>query len=177
MLERKVILYISSSLDGYIAKPDDDLSFLNAMHREGEDYGYNSFISEVDTVILGRRTYLWVKDKTGDFPHLDKDVYVVTRKKSGKEGRVTYWPGSLRDLVDELKSKPGGTIFCDGGAAVANEMLRKGCLDEIVLSIVPVILGDGIRLFHDGIPEKQLVLINSKSFESGLVQLHYHVQK
>jgi dihydrofolate reductase len=175
MSNRKVVLYIASSLDGYIAKPDDDLSFLNAIQREGEDYGYGNFYQEVDTVILGRRTYMWVKAQIDAFPHLDKEVYVVTRKHKADEGKVHYWPGSLKALVDDLKQQEGGTIFCDGGAAVANEMLRKHCIDEIILSIVPVILGDGIRLFHEGIPEVGLQLLSSKGFPSGLVQVHYKI--
>jgi dihydrofolate reductase len=174
---RKVILYIASSLDGYIAKPDDDLSFLEVIHREGEDYGYADFMQAIDTVILGRRTYMWVKQQTGNFPHVDKTTYVVTRKTKGSDGNVHYWPGSLRELVDQLKSESGGDILCDGGAAVVNEMIRKDCIDEIVLSLIPVIVGDGIRLFHEGIPEAQLELIGSKQFDSGLVQLHYKVRR
>jgi len=175
MSKRNVILYIAASLDGCIAGPDDDLSFLEAMQLEGEDYGYQAFVESIDTVILGRRTFMWVKNKTGTFPHLDKDTYVITRKQCGSEDGVTYWPGSIRKLVDELQSKPGGNIYCDGGAAVVNEMLRTGCIDEIILSVVPVILGDGIRLFHEGIPASSLVLLSSQSFASGLVQMHYRV--
>lgn len=176
-MERKVILYIAASLDGYIAKPDDDLSFLQKVATPGEDYGYTDFVQNVDTVILGRRTYMWVKQETDEFPHQDKTVFVVTRKQKGTEGNVTYWPGSLRDLVDQLKEEPGANIYCDGGAAVTNEMLRKECLDEIIISTIPIILGNGIRLFHEGIPENDLELISSRSFSSGLVQSLYRVVK
>ncbi|NQV54171.1 MAG: dihydrofolate reductase [Flavobacteriales bacterium] len=175
MSKRNVILYIAASLDGYIAAPDDDLSFLEAMALEGEDYGYQAFVESIDTVILGRRTFMWVKNQTGAFPHLDKDTYVISRKIGGSEDGVTYWPGSIRELVDELQSKPGGNIYCDGGAAVVNEMLRTGCIDEIILSVVPVLLGAGIRLFHEGIPTANLALLSSQSFTSGLVQLRYRV--
>ena len=177
MKKRKVVLYIASSLDGVIAKPDDDLSFLDNLQHGEEDYGYHDLMKDVDTVILGRRTFMWVKEKTGEYPHQDKEVFVVTRRKSGSENNVTYWPGSLRDLVDQLQAKEGGTIYCDGGAAVVNEMLRKDCLDEIILSVAPVILGEGIRLFHDSIPERKLKLIESKSYPSGIVQLTYEVEK
>lgn len=74
---RKLILYIASSLDGFIAKPNDDLSFLSIVHKEGEDYGYADFISTVDTVILGRKTYDWVLNHAA-FPHADKNAYVIT---------------------------------------------------------------------------------------------------
>lgn len=79
MSERKVILYIATSLDGYIAKPNDDLSFLSVVQRDGEDYGYVDFIKSVDTVILGRKTYDWVMTQVPEFPHADKNSYVITR--------------------------------------------------------------------------------------------------
>ncbi|MEQ9188668.1 MAG: dihydrofolate reductase family protein [Cryomorphaceae bacterium] len=173
MSQRNVILYIAMSVDGYIAGPDDDLSFLESVKVENEDYGYAAFVEGVDTVILGRRTFMWVKAQTGEFPHRDKETYVITRKQSGSEHGITFWPGSILELVSELKAKPGKNIYCDGGAAVANEMLRKNCIDELILSIVPVTLGAGIKLFHDGIPASQLTLVSSRSYDSGLVQLHY----
>ncbi|MEI7504924.1 MAG: dihydrofolate reductase, partial [Paludibacter sp.] len=69
---RKVILYIAMSLDGYIAKPNDDLSFLSMVQQEGEDYGYTDFVNTVDTVIMGRKTYDWVMTQVPEFPHNDK---------------------------------------------------------------------------------------------------------
>ena len=77
--KRKLILYISCSLDGYIAKPNDDLSFLSMVEQEGQDYGYADFIKTVDTVIVGRRTYDWVIGQRYEFPHSDKVSNDVTR--------------------------------------------------------------------------------------------------
>lgn len=71
---RKVILYIATSLDGYIAKPNDDLSFLSLVQKEGEDYGYANFEKTIDTVILGRKTYDWVTKAVRHFPHADKTL-------------------------------------------------------------------------------------------------------
>jgi dihydrofolate reductase len=72
--ERKVILYIAMSLDGFIARTGDDLSFLSIVEKQGEDYGYRDFINTVDTVIMGRRTYDWVLTQVDEFPHADKDT-------------------------------------------------------------------------------------------------------
>ena len=80
-MSRKVILYIAASLDGYIAKSNDDLSFLNAVQREGEDYGYQEFMRSVDTVILGRKTYDWVMTQVEIFPHAELQTFVITSNK------------------------------------------------------------------------------------------------
>jgi len=87
---RKTILYIACSLDGFIAGPNDNLDFLNAVHTEGEDYGYGEFIKTIDTVIMGRRTYDWVMDKVTEFPHADKKTYIITRQDRPSRGNITF---------------------------------------------------------------------------------------
>ncbi|WP_194778431.1 dihydrofolate reductase family protein [Pararhodonellum marinum] len=174
---RKVILYIASSLDGYIAKPGDDLSFLNSVAIEGEDYGYKEFTDTVDTVIMGRRTYEWVMKQVPEFPHQDKQTYIITRELRERNGNVHFYSDELVSLVERLKKQEGMNIFVDGGAQVVRMMMERKLLDEIILSIIPVTLGDGIRLFSPGIPEQALALQSVKSFESGLVQLHYQIRK
>ena len=171
--DRKLILYIAQSLDGYIAAPGDDLSFLSMVEQEGEDYGYGDFIATVDTVILGRRTYDWVIRHAGFFPHADKEAYILTRTPRASIGTTHFYSGELEALVASLKSRPGKNIFCDGGADVVYQLLRKDLIDEFVISTIPVILGDGIRLFKDGRPEVRLKHISTKTFPSGLVQSHY----
>jgi dihydrofolate reductase len=173
MKNRKVIVYIAASLDGYIAKPGDDLSFLSAVAKEGEDYGYAGFISTVDTVILGRKTYDWVMTQVSEFPHADKETYVITRTQRPDAGNTRFYTGSLRDLVAELKNKQGKNIFCDGGAEVVTLLLKDDLVDEIILSIIPVLLGNGTRLFKDGRPEQKLQLVSAQAFDTGLVQVHY----
>ena len=172
---RKLILYISCSLDGYIAGPNDDLSFLNPMQLEGEDYGYQAFVDMVDTVIVGRRTYDWVVNQGYDFPHTDKECYILTSQPRPNQGSLTFYQGDLKALVDGLKRKTGKHIFCDGGAQVVHQLLAAQLIDEITLSVVPVLLGAGTRLFNDDRPQQLLELLSSKSFESGLLQLHYKV--
>ena len=170
---RKVILYIATSLDGYIAKPNDDLSFLDIVHKEGEDYGYAEFTESVDTVILGRKTYDWVMTQVQEFPHADKNTYVITRTPRPSIGKTNFYTGNLKDLILGLKSEPGKNIYIDGGAEVVNELLNKNLIDEMIISIIPVLVGDGTRLFKDGRPEQQLELVNTKTFDTGLVQVHY----
>nr|WP_295930002.1 dihydrofolate reductase family protein [uncultured Dyadobacter sp.] len=172
-MARKIILYIAASMDGYIATQDENLDFLSIVEQEGQDYGYNAFIRTVDTVILGRRTYDKVLSFGIDFPHSDKECYVITRTPREQEGNIRFYTGNLTTLVANLKQQDGGTIFVDGGAEVVNAMMKEDLIDEFVVSIIPVFLGDGIRLFQDHRPEQKLELMGSQSFEKGLVQLHY----
>lgn len=82
------------SLDGYIAKHNDDLSFLSIVQEDGEDYGYSDFIKSVDTVILGRKTYDWVMKQVSKFPHSDKETYVITRTSKPDIGKTRFYDGT-----------------------------------------------------------------------------------
>lgn len=172
---RKLSVYIASSLDGYIAKPNDDLSFLQLVEKEGEDYGYAEFVEHIDTLIIGRKTHDYVVRHLGDsyYDNGDRDVYVITRSPKASSGRTVFYSGSLVDLVARLKSESGKNIYCDGGAEVINALLKEDLIDELIISIIPVLVGDGTRLFQDGRPEQLLQFVEAKTFDSGLVQLHY----
>ncbi|WP_347049147.1 dihydrofolate reductase family protein [Flavobacterium olei] len=170
---RKVILYIATSLDGYIAQPNDDLSFLSIVEQEGQDYGYADFIKTVDAVIVGRKTYDKVISMGFDFPHADKDAYIITRTSRPNIGNIKFYTGGLKALVEELKLKNGKNIFCDGGAEIVNELLKSDLIDEFIISIIPILAGNGTKLFTDGRPEQKIEFVSVKSFEKGLTQLHY----
>lgn len=171
--ERNLILYIAMSLDGYIAGLNEDLGFLSIVEQEGEDYGYSEFVKSVDAIIIGRKTYDKVISMGYQYPHMDKDVYIITRTERPPVGNFKYYTGSLNDLVASLKSETGKNIYCDGGAEIVQELLKNKQIDEFVISIIPVLLGDGTKLFKDGRPEEKLKLVGSRSFPKGLVQLHY----
>ncbi|MDD4993986.1 MAG: dihydrofolate reductase family protein [Paludibacter sp.] len=172
---RKSVLYIAASLDGFIAKPNDDLSFLSIVEQAGEDYGYSDFLNTVDTIIIGRKTYDWVVNEVGEFPNAHLETYVITRTAKPDSGNIKFYSDDLAQLMNNLKQKSGKNIFIDGGAEIVTELLKKSLIDEVIISVIPVILGDGIRLFQNGIPENELKLIGSKGFEKGLVQLHYKI--
>jgi dihydrofolate reductase len=176
---RKLSLFIATSLDGYIAKPNDDLSFLKLVEKEGEDYGYAEFTANIDTIILGRRTYDWVLREIGTshYDNGERNVYVITRTERQSVGKTKFYTGNLTELVQQLKSEYGKNIYCDGGAEIVNELLISDLIDEFIVSIVPVLVGNGIRLFKDGRPEQQLELVNTKTFDTGLIQLHYKRKK
>ncbi len=172
---RKLSVFIATSLDGYIAKPNDDLGFLKLVEKDGEDYGYAEFTANIDTIIIGRKTYDWVQREIGTshYDNGERNVYVITRKERKNEGKTTFYTGNITDLVQQLKSETGKNIYCDGGAEIVNELLKSDLIDEFIISIVPVLVGNGTRLFKDGRPEQLLELVNSKTFDTGLTQLHY----
>lgn len=172
-MNRKVILYIATSLDGYIAQPNDDLSFLSIVEQEGQDYGYADFMKTVDAVIVGRKTYDKVISMGFDFPYADKDAYIITRTARTNTGQVKFYTKDLKSLIDKLKSESGKNIFCDGGAEIVNELLKDDLIDEFIISVVPILVGNGTKLFKDGRPEQKLELISVKLFDKGLTQLHY----
>jgi len=172
-IKRKVILYIAQSLDGYIAKEDGDISWLSIVERDNEDYGYQSFIETVDTVIMGRKTYDKVLSFGVDFPHKDKKCYVISNTLKGSGDDVQYFSGNIEDLIISIRQDEGKDIFVDGGAEVIRELKDKNLIDEYIISIIPILLGKGIRLFKETDSESRLKLMECKVFDSGLVQLEY----
>ncbi|MFM7544769.1 MAG: dihydrofolate reductase family protein [Ignavibacteria bacterium] len=168
---RKVIVYIAMNLDGYIAGEGDDLSFLSIVQQDGEDYGYHAFKDTIDTVIIGRKTYDWVC-KQGIIPHQDKLLYIITRNPQLSEISSQYYSGDLSELMKRLHSESGKDIYCDGGAELIDSLLSMKMIDECIISIIPTILGGGTPLFRNH-HDIQFKLLNSTSFASGLVQVHY----
>ncbi len=173
MTHHKVILYIAMSLDGYIAREDGDIAWLSMVDAPGEDYGYSAFIKDVGTVIMGRKTYDKILSLDGDYLHRDKANFILSRKKTGSDGNVTFYSGNLDDLIRKAKREENGHIFIDGGAETVHALLTQNLIEEMVISVIPVLLGGGIRLFQEGQPETKLKLVSTETFPSGLVQLRY----
>ncbi|MAT56862.1 MAG: dihydrofolate reductase [Ignavibacteriae bacterium] len=171
----KSVLYIAMSLDGFIAKPNDDLSFLSIVAKLGEDYGYSEFIKAVETIILGRKTYDWVIKEAGELSYPDQKVYVISNSIKKNKDNVNFYSGNLNELITKLKSENQKDIFIDGGAELVNNLMKDNLIDEFIISVIPIFLGNGVRLFNEGIPEKRLKLIYVKNFDTGLVQLKYEL--
>ncbi len=176
---RKLSLFIAASLDGYIAQANDDLSFLKIVEKENEDYGYGEFTSTIDTIIIGRKTYDYVDKHIGSshYENGERQVYVMTRTDRPGVGNIKFYNGDLSELVRKLKSEEGKNIYCDGGAEVINELLKNDLIDEMIISIIPILVGNGTRLFYDGRPEQTLEFLGAKTFDTGLTQLHYKRQR
>lgn len=173
----KTILYIASSLDGFIAGANDDLSFLSLVEQEGEDYGYQSFYANVDAVVLGRRTYEKVIELGVPAPHAEKETYVITKTPKPAVGNTHFFTGNVTELIARLRDEEGKTIFVDGGSQMVALLRQQFLLDEMVVSIIPILLGKGIPLFAENLPNQKLELLQCQSFPKGLVQLRYRFLK
>jgi dihydrofolate reductase len=173
--KRKLVLYISMSLDGFIATEEDDLSWLSLVEKDGEDYGYNSFNETVDTYIVGRITYEKILELTGGVFSQAKEhkCYIITRQERESIDGVTFYNGDIESLLMDLKSVEGKNIYCDGGGQMVNLLMKKNLIDEYIVSIIPVILGAGKRLFLGNTPFIKLKALPTRTYETGLIQLHY----
>ena len=174
---RKVVLFIAVSIDGYIARKNGDIDWLSIVEDPNEDYGYKEFIMSDDTVIMGRKTYDKVRSVAIDFPHQDKKCYVISRSQRPADQYVEFYRGDVRELIAMIRQKDGLNIFLDGGAQLVHEFMMKDLIDEYIISTIPVLLGSGIPLFGGDTPEIKLRLGQCKTFSSGLVQLFYSRSK
>jgi dihydrofolate reductase len=173
-MSREIVLFIAASLDGYIAKENDDLQWL--METEGEgDNGYTEMYETIDTIIMGKRTYDYVVEHTETFPYLDKKCYVFSNSEKGSNGNVEFVNEDVVEFTKRLKSQEGSKIWMVGGGNLLREFFKNNLIDEYVVTITPHILGSGVPLFQDKNPEINLTLTDTKRFGQ-FVNLYYKVK-
>lgn len=166
---RKVILYIATSLDGYIAGPNGEIDWL---FTEGE-YGYDSFLSSIDTTVMGRKTYELTKT-FGEWPYPDHISYVFSLEKSDPGDKNVRWVrGDAAEFIRTLKDQPGKHIWCVGGGEVNTALLKAGLIDEMRIFVHPIILGQGLPLFAGNPPQTSLRFTGSRDYDTGLIELRY----
>lgn len=172
---RKISLYIAASLDGYIARPDGDTSWLQDERYtlEGEDFGYNSFLQTIDTTLMGNHTYQDILGFEGPFPYQGKTNYVFSRSSHPDTEYVRFVQQDPVGFVQRLRKQTGPGIWLIGGSQLNTLFLNARLIDEIILTCIPVILGDGVPLFAAGTTETYLQLQESKSYQNGFAQLTY----
>ena len=172
MTQSKVVVYIAMSLDGFIAKPDGDLTLLSLVEREGEDYGYHQFLTTVGSVLMGRKTYEKVMSFGIPFPHQDVPCYIITSKEKNTSDGPEFYNGDLNALIQRLKTLEGD-VFVDGGAELVNTLHIMDLIDRWIISVIPTFIGEGVRLFKEKSMDQVLNLVKVESFKTGLVQLTY----
>lgn len=168
-------VFIATSLDGFIARRDGSLDWLTPFQTPGEDYGYARFAESVDTLVIGRKTYDVVLG-FGDtaWPYTGKRVVVLThRAVEGSHGEETH-AGDVAELVERLARDGAKRIYVDGGAVV-QQFLTAGLVDDLTVSIIPLLLGEGVPLFGKTEHDIGLRLVDSRSYSTGLVQLEYRL--
>jgi len=164
-------VFIATSIDGYIARPDGTFDFLSIVERPGEDYGFAEFFATVDALVIGRNTYETAL-AFPEWPYAGKRCIVLTHRETPSVHGEQFFAGEPAALVDQLALSGAQRLYVDGGAVI-RQFVREGLIDDMTLAIVPVLLGSGIPLFGSALPEQRLHLHSSKAFESGLVQLCY----
>ena len=171
---RKIRLYTAASLDGFIAREDESLDWLdNFPHIEGEDYGYQAFYDSIDTTLMGNATYRLVQGFDVPFPYPDKTNYVFTRDATlTQDEHVKYVSGDIIAFTENLKQEEGRDIWLVGGGQINAMFLENGLIDEIYLSVIPIYLGKGIHLFH-GVGSGNLILREQKTYDNGVMKLLY----
>lgn len=173
----RVTLHVVSSLDGFIARKDNDVSWMESgsVYEAGVSISEEeiaAFVKSVDCYVLGARTYEhalelgWVY---GDTPV----IVVSSRKWSEARKSVEFYSGDLKELVNVKLAPRFKNIWLVGGALLCQRFLELNLVDEIRLTVAPVLLGDGLRLFGGSLAESRWDLKNSTAYKNGFVELHY----
>ena len=172
---RKTVLYIAVSLDGFIAAPNGDVSWLTGEYPDGlEEGSYPGFIRTVDTVLMGYTTYHQIVTELSPekWAYEGMQTYVFTHKDIPDKKEITFTGEAPEILADCLKGAEGKDIWVCGGAEIVNQLVRCDRIDRYWITVIPTILGRGIRLFDGDNPEIRLKLISAKSY-NGMTDLIY----
>ena len=172
----QIKLYIASSLDGYVAREDGSLDWLEGHPNPDKlDYGYHDFVLGIDTVVMGRNTYDEILGFGVDWPYADCTSYIITSD-------ITYQPKTERTIIvnqlDEslitmMKEQSEKGVWLVGGGQLITEFLNMEAIDEIQLFIIPIIIGKGIPLFPNGPKESNFDLTEAKAYSNGVAGLFY----
>ena len=174
----RVRAFIAASLDGFIAGEDDDMSWLPAPEASGEDHGFGAFLADVGALLIGRRSYDVVVGFDGPWPYGDRPVLVAThRALVSPVFTVRPVHGAIAELVQTARDAAAGRdVYVDGGD-VLRQVLDAGLLDEVVVTVIPVILGRGAPLFAGARARHCLELVQCTSLAGGMVQLTYRASR
>ncbi|SOY57767.1 dihydrofolate reductase family protein [Cupriavidus taiwanensis] len=171
-------VFIATSLDGFIARPDGDIGWLLERDDPAEDHGYTDFIADKDAIVMGRGSYEKVVTM-GDWPY-DRPVLVLSRQLAGTpvpdilRGKVRFSDATPQDALAQLEAEGVRRVYVDGGQVVQS-FLREGWIADMVVTTVPVLIGAGRPLFGALPRDVSLKLESSRHFPSGLVQSAYRV--
>lgn len=172
---RKAVLFITMSLDGYIADRNGGVGWLNGQENEGENNDiYFEFVKDIDTVLMGWNTYYQVVNELSptEWVYNDFTTYVFTHKEIASTENISFTNDSPTDLLKKLKAQEGKDIWVCGGANLIAQLMRENLIDRYYISVIPVLLGRGIRLFGEFTNQQKLRLMKTQSY-NGIVELIY----
>ena len=176
--QRKIIVHIATSADGYIARPDGDIEWLTNRPAPRGFYGMGKFERSIDAKLLGRKTYDLSLRLGATFTGKTRH-YVFSRQPppASVPSGVEFVTGGIGPFAKRLREQKGKNIWMMGGGEIIAAFLDAGAIDEFVISVVPVLIGDGIPLIAPRHLDVPLRLRSVQRFPDGLVQLHYIVEK
>lgn len=172
----KIILYIACSIDGFIAKPDGNLDWLNSIpNPENLDYGYSDLLKRISCIIMGRRTYSEILGFGIEWPYTGIMTYVVTSNDSLKIDTTETFrlSGDISEAVRKIKLETSKDIWLAGGGQLVTYFLNNNLIDKMIISFIPTILGQGIPLFPDKPEETMWNLTEHTAYSTGIVTLTY----
>lgn len=179
-------VFIATSVDGFIARPDDSLDWLTGQpddeltgeHDADQDFGYGEFFASVDALLMGRGTYDVVSGFAGDWPYGETPVYVWTSHPDDVAPVTGAVVRPVTGTVDEVMARLAADsirhVYVDGGKVI-RQLLAAGCIDRLTISTPPVLIGEGIPLFGGTGDDIRLELVSCQTFDGGMVQRVYDV--
>jgi len=184
--DSRVTIHMAASLDGFIARKDGSVGWLETSDHYAEgatmDPGFvEAFLETIDCYVMGSRTYetaLRFEAQGQGWPYGDKPAFVLTtRELPRKRESVEFYSGGLAQLVKQRLRPTFRSIWFVGGGAVSGECLRLGLADEVYYSILPILIGDGIAFFESLDRDVALHLAAVKAYQNGVVELRYEVRR
>jgi len=175
----KVIASMAMSLDGYIARKNGDAAWLNNAMSPEEDYGFAKFMSRIGAYLLGANTYREITKSGMGGGDNNVPTYVVSHQKDLRLGKNTFlYSGDLTELVNKVKAETEKDIWLFGGGDLTTQFIDLNLVDELVIAIVPVLIGGDVPFFANVVEQKNLILLESKTYEkSGIVSVTYGFKK
>jgi dihydrofolate reductase len=173
-MPRKFIAYLAISADGFIARKDGSVDWLDRPHPKG-DYGMPAFLKSIDTILWGRKTYEWVQPHGGPASvSTTAKHYVFSTTPQTAEG-VTFVNTPIPQFAKNLRRRAGSNVWLMGGAGLFGSFLDARQIDEIILHIIPTAIGEGIPLFAPAKRNVEMTLLSSRRFADSVVRLHYAI--
>lgn len=179
-MNKKNSVFIATSIDGYIADKNGGIDWLHAIpNPENEDMGYEAFMNKIDALVMGRRTFETVVGFDVDWPY-DKPVFVLSNSLNeipeSHKGKAFLVKGTLSKILEDIHKKGFNRLYIDGGTTIRN-FLKEDLIDEMILTTIPVLLGDGAPLFAKMPHELKFELMETKTYLKQIAQNHYKRKK
>lgn len=166
-------IFLGLSVDGFIARPDDDLSWLTSRGQAAGDAGFTPFMESIDALLMGRRTYEGIAD-LAEWPYLGRPVHVLSSTlDAGADSRIRV-PPDFNDALQALTDAGYKRVYVDGGQT-ARTFLSAGLISEMTLSQVPVLIGQGATLFGPLTADISLEHVRTDVMNGGMIQTKYLV--